>query len=393
MKKTLIVVALAMAFVVAFSAAALAVGPFFNTAGTGSTAFNANYPGYLRWSYAVNSLTGAGTSPHGNYATSTNKCAVCHSAHRAVAGGAVLTAINDRTLYTTDADGVGSTSPSGYTKGCGFCHGHTPTFSVKQVGMGADGSISPHSNCNRCHIESPHGAGASVFANLKALMINEEPDEKIEFDLAAGNNGLTDAMFDGTDPALVETGQTLGTGYLCNTCHMKAGGDLDLTFAVNEAGAAPAWGGEGIAVRAGRSTGHRVTALATTNWNQTVPGGDYNAYYTGGGAAGAQSQIAWAPANSCQTCHDAKKADGSYAFPHGYVDAAGAYQTKSTAGASLVWLTTAGDADDAHTVLGTAAGGTSTANQNATNNALTEDGLCIKCHINGAGDAGVGITY
>lgn len=384
MKKTLIVVALATAFVLAFSAAALAVGPFFSSNATAPNVWNANYAGYLRWSYG-STLTSAGLSPHGDYATSTNKCAVCHSVHRAASDGTVLTAINDRTLSGY------SGSNSGYTRGCGFCHGHTPTFSVKQVGMGTDGTISPHSNCNRCHIESPHGAGASTFAVLKAIMINEDPDAKIEYDLTNNINGLTADMFDGTNASLSATGKTLGTGYLCNTCHSNAQGGKHLAFAVNTPNAAPAIGGEGNPITAGDATGHRVTATVTTNWNQTP--GQYNAFFTGGGAVGAQSQIAWAPANSCQTCHDAKKADGSYAFPHGYVDGAGAYQTKTTAGASLVWLTTADSPGAAHTVLGTTAGGTSSANINSTNNKLTEDGLCIKCHVADGGTAGVGITY
>jgi len=361
--------------------------------GLSSDSYNSNYLGYLSWTYAVDTFGAeAGTSPHGNYATTTNKCAVCHAAHRAVKGGAVLTAINDRNLYTTDPSGVGSSSPNGYTKGCGFCHGQTPTFSTKQIGMGSDGSISPHGNCSRCHIESPHGAGASTYPVLTALLLNTRPDSAIGADIAGNRNGLAGNMFDGTSPALVETGQTLGTGYLCNTCHDDGGGGIDLAFPVNQAGAAPSIGRDGTA-EVSTSTGHRVTAVVTTDWNQTIPGGDYNAYYTGGGEPGATSQIAWAPANSCQTCHDARKADGTYAFPHGYVDSAGSYATKTTAGASLVWLTTSEDADDSRTILPAQPGGTTSGNQNANNDALTGDGLCLKCHVSGDRSAGVGKTY
>ncbi len=75
--------------------------------------------------------------------------------------------------------------------------------------------------------------------------------------------------------------------------------------------------------------------MATEDWNVD---GSKGAYLTG--------RIAYNDANSCQACHDAKRANGSAAFPHGYVDAAGAYAPKSQTGASLIWLTSAADADD-----------------------------------------------
>ncbi len=88
MKKTLFVAALAAVLVFAFAATAFAYGPIWS--GTLSP-YNANYPGYLQWDSNLGGNAGA-PSPHGNYATTTNKCAVCHAVHRAQAGGQVLTA-------------------------------------------------------------------------------------------------------------------------------------------------------------------------------------------------------------------------------------------------------------------------------------------------------------
>lgn len=381
MKKSVFVVALAVALVLAFAASAYAVGPFLKiTPINGSS--NANYSEYLSWGYAKaqDGANNTGT-PHGGYTTSTNKCAVCHAVHRADANGTVLTAINGASF-----------TPLTYTKGCAFCHAvGGGGFSVSQVVMGTDGSITPHTNCNRCHIASPHGMGASEYPVLAERMINTNGDDQIGNDIRAGVNGITAATF----VAGNATGLTLGTGYLCDNCHFHTGvTGQELVFPVNTVDAVPAVGTVGVDENL-EFTGHRVTALATTNWNQAgnPEAAAIDAYYTGGGAAGAQSQIAYTASNSCQTCHDAVNAAGDPAFPHGYVNAAGAYATKGQAGASLVWLTTADQFGVAKTVLGTPAGGTSSANQNAVNMLLTEDGLCLKCHVNNGKTAGVGITF
>ena len=381
MKKSLLVIALAVVLVLAFATSAFAVGPFYKiTPINGSS--NTNYSEYLSWGYAKTSLGNVG-SPHGNYTTTTNKCAVCHAVHRADDNGTVLTAITGASF-----------TPLTYTKGCAFCHAvGGGGFSVKQVVMGTDGTISPHSNCDRCHIASPHGMGASIYPVLADKLINTNADDQITADIASGNNGPLAAADFASGSAL---GATLGTGYLCDNCHFHTGVDgQELAFPVNTYNGVPAVGTVGTDLNA-EFTGHRVTATVSTDWNRGTgadTGNAINAYFTGGGAAGATSQIAWAAADSCKACHDAVKADGAPAFPHGYVDASGAYSTKTTAGASLVWLTTAAKQGDAKTVLGTPAGGTSTANQVAVNGLLTEDGLCLKCHVANNGTQGVGQTF
>ena len=169
-------------------------------------------------------------------------------------------------------------------------------------------------------------------------------------------------------------GLTLGTGYLCNGCHSSGGAGINTVYAVNTPGAKPASTGSAL----NNTTGHRVTAVATADWNVA---GNMGAFYTG--------RVAFNDANSCQACHDAKRANGASAFPHGYVDAAGEYAPKSQAGASLIWLTTAADADDARTILPTPGSTSGTADVTL----LSSDGACLKCHVSGDETEGVGHTY
>ncbi len=311
-------------------------GPFFDAA-----AYNPNFAGYLSWSWASANIAGTTGSPHGNYATTTNKCAVCHAVHRASADGNVLTAVTDAFAANR-------------TKTCAFCHGAT-AFSTKSVAVASDGTISPHGSCSRCHVESPHGVGASVYPVLTEHLLNTRADAAIANDLGTGSNGIVTADFDSGSAK----GLTLGTGYLCNQCHSSGGAGINTVYAVNEAGATPAQNATTI----NNTTGHRVTAVATSDWNVD---GSKGAYLTG--------RIAYNDANSCQACHDAKRANGAAAFPHGYVDAAGAYAPKSQPGASLIWLTRAGDADDPRELVPTPGSTSGTADVSV----LTGDGVCLE---------------
>lgn len=350
MKKTLMVVALAAVLVLAFATSAFAIGPFFGTAGTYNTGVGTYGPPatadtgvrYLSWDYAVAQDPANNTgSPHGGYTASTNKCAVCHSVHQAVAGGSVLTAYGP---YAT------------YAQGCVACHGASTTFTDVKMTANADGYISPHGTCTRCHTLNPHGAAGSVYPVLAAKLLNTAGDAAIADDLAAAGNGLAASMFDGTGDAAA--GLVLGTGYLCQGCHKQA-------FAVNDASATPSGAGAGL-------TGHRVLARATDAWDRTA----YGASMT------ATSTVAYTDAYGCDSCHNAAMADGTSAFPHGYVDAAGAVSPKTVAGSSYIWLTTASDA----TLSDVAILATAEPDQPVL---LTEDGLCLKCHRSATGGVGV----
>jgi len=353
MKKTFLIAALAVALVLSFASAAFAVGPFYST-GYENSEFGSVIEGkYLDWDAAATFPGNTGTSPHGGYTASTNKCAVCHSVHTATVGGKVLT---DKTVPFTS-----------YANGCVYCHAVGNTFTNVVMTANADGYISPHGTCGRCHALNPHGVGTSDYPVLASKLINKVADTWIGQDLAANANGLTAAMFSGAGTAQeTATGVILGTGYLCGNCHSQA-------FAVNVGGTDPVGGGT--------YSGHRVTAMNTTDWANVT-------YGVGAYSMAANGPIAYKDAFGCQKCHDAKDSSGGSAFPHGYVDAAGALSPKTVAGSSYIWLTTGADALATTTLLAGEEPETGAGNANL----LTEDGLCLKCHRSGTG-SGVGLTF
>jgi len=350
----------------AFSATAFAYGPVW----TGP--YNTDSPGYLSWATGEAWSDDNAGSPHGNYATTTNKCAVCHAVHRADAGGSVLTAWDGQIFPNGDTTGNAT-----YYASCVFCHGPSATFTDVRIQVGSPmygpWFLSPHSRCNRCHTRSPHGAGASQYAVLAEKLLLPIGDAAIAADLAAGVNDMSEDMFDLSNPALVAQGVTLGTGYLCTDCHDSASNPV--VFAVNEPNAQPTIAGLGTASAV---TGHRVYAMNTNTWGSA---GEFGRYIT------PPATVAFNNAQGCRACHDATTAWGSKAFPHGYVAANGAATTSSETSAALIWMLAAGDADDAKIIA-------SQANLlDGKAGALTSDGLCLKCHRNGDRTAGVGITY
>jgi len=367
MKKSLLVAALAVVLVFAFAATAFAYGPVW----TGP--YNTNFPGYLSWASGEAWSDDNAGSPHANYATTTNKCAVCHAVHRANAGGTVLTAWNGDTSLTGDMIATGS---------CLFCHGPSATFTNVKIQAGnatTPYALSPHGRCQRCHTPSPHGAGASVYPALAQKLFNQEADAAIASDLTNNVNDMSADMFDLTNPALTAQGVTLGSGYLCTACHDNASNPV--VFAVNEAGAQPRIAGLDVESPV---TGHRVFAMNTNTWNEND---EFGAHFSGTTDQPGDSTVAFNNAQGCKSCHDATTAWGSKAFPHGYVAANGAASGSSETSAALIWMLAAGDADDAKIIA---------SQQNLLDGkagALTSDGLCLKCHRNGDRTAGVGITY
>ncbi|MBS3956108.1 MAG: hypothetical protein KGZ40_01035 [Clostridiales bacterium] len=454
MKRSVLVLTLAAVLVVAFAGAAFAKtpvttpgissgggvgtqawrnlfsGPYnpgFGTTLTVDSTFEnlptTGFAGYLRWDASANGSgaevwSGDGsTSPHGNYTTTTNKCAVCHSVHQATVGGTVLTAWEG--VPVANRGGTGSTDVRARaSSSCIFCHGQNATFTPVRVNNLTATSITPHSYCARCHTVSPHGAGASEFPVLAQKLIHDGADANINTDaakLTAATGLATNELLGFAGSAANRAdGVVLGTGYLCGYCHSGA------AFAVPVAGYSPTAGGYAGPVNEGitfantgftkaqdQMTGHRVLAEATSSWNATVtagnrlPDGTIAATDTPNPFRVAQfapdwtgdRTIAWAPANSCQACHAARTFWGQPAFPHNYVNNVGQSVARLTTttpglGSSYVWLTSAGDADDAQEiVVGTRAGTPHNAEP------LTRDGLCLKCHVAGDGSAGVGINY
>ena len=128
-------------------------------------------------------------------------------------------------------------------------------------------------------------------------------------------------------------------------------------------------------------TGTYAMEDANGDVNDPFIGGPYNSHIMkdittdalygpangGNTAATYNGQVAWASSSYCINCHDAGRNavnDPADSFPHMTV---GARFMKSASDASLADVTDATSA--------------------------TEDGVCLKCHVNAAGDAGAGITF
>ncbi len=106
--------------------------------------------GYTSWKNEASAATGAGTSPHYGFVTTTKNCSVCHAVHNATAGGQLLL-------------------PTSVANSCNYCHIDTGnTESTKKVYGGSQanytvdirgnhsGGGSFNSKCSDCH--SVHSA-------------------------------------------------------------------------------------------------------------------------------------------------------------------------------------------------------------------------------------------
>jgi hypothetical protein len=366
MKKSLLIVVLALALMLALGA----TPAFAKYAGYSSS------KQYVPWAEAQN-LASANPDaalmafgPHAGYATTTVKCAVCHSVHR---GGT--------NLLLKAGDGT-----------CRYCHtsiecggGGVSATTISWTGLGPHNSRCSNTDCHG----GPHGAGASSYAGPASKLLTAQLDT--ELNTLATANGVSTATF----ATYSATTRALATGALCGRdgCHANS------LFGVTTAGATRM-----VTITNPRDTavtGHRVIAGATSDWNTaTNPAGAvFGTTKTG--------TIAYAPTEYCSSCHDL--ADdcnaGKAAFPHsitGVVDASvGADGTWRPA----VWLTAgafAGDTDQA--AVGNYNQFTVTSrvytNGNATQNAISSaagssilDGTCLKCHRGAGGTSGVGKTF
>ena len=188
MKKTVLVLVLAVALTFVFATSAFATsGKFWN--------YQEDY--YSWGSYSGNGFTPSatlgqvGANPtnpgvHANYLANTAKCGICHSVHRANAAGV-------RLLNTATAT-------------CAGCHRagtSTVTNVVVSWQTGGPHSSGTDASCNSrgCHLNNPHGAGGSQYKIFAAKLINNVTDlagsgAKADLSVAAAvadptNSGIT----------------------------------------------------------------------------------------------------------------------------------------------------------------------------------------------------------
>jgi len=356
--------------------------------------------------------TGVGNVHYG-YSTASNKCNVCHSVHEAPVAGdkQSSTASNKWTVTDTDTQML---LRSTVANSCVYCHISTTIGGVNIYGgtsnnyytnngttwsgssFSHDGPPNGHANCSNCH--SVHGA--NVFGASAAPYILAD-----NYDEAAGGKTTPGAGFGiGTcgdiagasvgNVALFTTSQDAIDGNLnpslspapvtflaqetvfCSQCHAFYQ-STDATYGVGDEGWGTGGGGSG-----------------TLNGIKTHPmRAATNNFQASGSTIGANQTVAWASSGTCRNCHDAGNVLAennpgftNNSFPH-YT--AGSYRFMLSASDAAGHVDPNGGASNNGfgAVLNTVAW----TNKIAVS-ATMNDGLCLKCHRDGAGN-GVGLTF
>ena len=404
MKKTLFVVALATMLLFAVAGSAFAVVNRSGQQRLGAAGTAAVFPGnnagaltYQDWNPALygNALPNAGTSPHGNYTTTTVKCVVCHAVHYAAPGGAPVdsgqaadtllrmraseacvychatagVAVNGRPVYNGVAPGANDPLVGHVTgQNCSFCH-------TTVHGVGQDNSVAalagyllislPNSmKYATAPVASPSNSpvGVNVISPTAAFSSNNMLDAIQAIDNGAVNQGFAPgtalgfsvSSFANTNSAPI---REQAVGVFCAECHNGA-------YATAAAGASTNVSSSSTAPY----SGHRTMAAATTDWNGATKVSS---------SALSGITVAWAAANDCKSCHDMKDNYGNAAFPHAW---------GTTAVGAKMWLTSAATAGVATTPL-------TPVSTSYTAGLQLQDGVCLKCHVASGGAAGVGITF
>jgi len=366
MKKIMLIVALAVALTLAFAATASA---------TSAKVWNYQEDYYSWGSYAGNGLgtdsipsgtatqtlgeggTGvlaqmnsnpANPGVHANYTTTTAKCGICHSVHRAKSGGVKL-------LNTSTAT-------------CAGCHiSGTSTVTDVVIAWGTDAAplAGPHGSANSgtdfpvssctnraCHTTSPHGANGSAYALFRSKLLTDAVDAQVADALADSANSGIDAAFLAGTAGTADERAAVRAGYTCASegCHEQT--QLPV-------------------IRAGWSELREVIyPLGNIPGNQVLKTGHIT-----GSAATSEGASAYAPVAGCVSCHE--QADGTtrsgYTFPHAQRPTGAGTGTQN-----YLWMSISGTTTDTLTPM-------------TFSNMKSMDGACLKCHRTGT--QGIGLTH
>jgi hypothetical protein len=381
MKKTLIVAALAAVMLFAFASSA-----FANWGGwTGSSLYD-TAPGaprhstsYLLWDDVVDD--GDNNTPHKGYTNSSTLCAVCHSVHYApvfegqvptntVTGAWAPSGANGGSTYS-DAASYIAANPGGYPTqaqmllrsgagtACNYCHvdssiggkvvyaGQSDIFGYAQNFTSSYAHNWHDAGCNDCH--SVHGAntydGALTSAILNRQPRSRDPQREVIGAITSSNTDVA-PLYATLADAYAGTDRDIQTTAFCSSCHYVY--NTSSAQAIKERG--------GTAV----FTKHHPMADALTSRSAAA-----------GAAKGANDitdeiQWAWTGSNTCRSCHSAGL-DGSDANSGltGYTDQSFPHYTKG----NYRFLSQSSDA------------------------AYATDEVCLDCHRNAAGTAGVGVSF
>ncbi len=356
MKKTLLVLCLSLVLVFAFSATAMA--KITN--------------GYISWD--ATGTNAAVPTPHKGYAVATDKCAVCHSVHNAAVAGTAWngTGPSDPSTWTArSGEETQMLLRSSVANACIYCHittnlGGVQLYGGNEVAWTTPGTISSlqenashnrtSANCVNCH--SVHGA--VTYNGAASNKILKYDAAKIQVEAIGGADSLY-ATSAAARAGIVKDEQVT---IFCTQCHANwsASSETTLNAAGNYLyGDAAYVDGDPTANKQYKS--HPMKAVEAK-------------FLAAGSTVASTTAVAFVGSETCRSCHDAGKTDEAIGsgglggvtdsnFPH-YT--AGAFNFVN--------------------VAASAAGATVPGNHDA-----GQDGMCLKCHINAAGDAGVGINF
>jgi len=283
--------------------------------------------GYADWADVV-LLPGNGTSPHGGYTASTNKCGVCHAVHGADATGEVLlrSPVADACIYCHVSTAVSSlqvydADPANYN-GTDYDNAHNFGFAS------GTGDGWPGVKCTTCH--QVHAADEQMTSNAfltQKILRGDKTNASSAYDIIAGA------------PLVGDDKETALTKW-CAGCHAT------MQFVEGDPGYYSDVYSTGIM---GEGDGNKESHIMTTadaNYANPV------ASFTG--------QVAWKDSSYCMSCHASGYDDGSSDWPH-FTD-------------GDKFLVSAADS-----TVATAA---------ATDS--SQDGVCLRCHRDGSTGAGIG---
>jgi len=353
MKKSFISLALAVALVLAFAATASATSAktwnyqedYYSWGsvsgnGIGQVGFELGSGGSTTTvGYANTNPTNPGV--HANYQTTTAKCGICHSVHRAKSGGVKLLNASVATCA-----------------GCHISGTSTVTDVVIAWGTVAAPLAGPHSSTNgsctsrACHATSPHGAGGSTYALFRSKLLTAAVDAQVADALADSANSGIDAAFLAGTSGTADEQDAVRVGYTCASegCHEQT--QLPV-------------------IRKGWSElREQIYPLGNVPGNQVLKTGHMTGTAAANNAAGS-----YAPVAGCTSCHDQTDATtrSGYTFPHA--------QRATGAGAGLqtyLWYNIAGSTVDAPVAM-------------ENSNMKSFDGACLKCHRTAT--EGIGIDH
>jgi len=156
--------------------------------------------GYLAFGDAQAIMIANGVDPglaataHGGYITTTTKCVVCHSAHRATGIPEGVPSATNQLYLTSGGDS------------CTVCHTASGAQSNDMlVEWGPKGGPHASKGCTQCHKAGIHGLGGSEFHVMNVFLLGKFNDQQIKDEaqyLAAGPNGsfyVPPALTGGTD--------------------------------------------------------------------------------------------------------------------------------------------------------------------------------------------------